>query len=403
MEIIKLPRKQRAQERPRVWPPELLNHIEHCLGLPVRQALSIIDWKDFFSSVKWEANRYRDNNCTPGQLLEMSIYEKAAHQYRIGFCDLEEPTCIFEPTHPGGVVDQIKNGDVQGLKRRLDEGLDADGYNLAGIPLLSLAVVHMQPGCVELLLTYCASPKTRGYWLVAEPLDYVMPAPLSDSFGHQDAIIRMLINAGSSFSYFNVLDSIFLSDSLDLLRKVVQQPPGLFANWPNSGYEMILLRVARYGKGCVEIADLIVTMVPEVLEVKTTLGDTALHFALFNIEAESMVKNLLRFRIDLLALNATNVSALAIAVRKGLVGAVEAMLSRQYIDLLQLHEVIPFSETPLGQAIETRNEYLMHLLLTDRCMCLTERAQNAALDLARVWGYEGSWVALIQNLQIWAQ
>ncbi|GKZ35323.1 hypothetical protein AbraIFM66950_005918 [Aspergillus brasiliensis] len=78
-----------------------------------------------------------------------------------------------------------------------------------------------------------------------------------------------------------------------------------------------------------------------------------------------MVNNLLRHQIDLSALNSDGISALAMAVTLDKVEAVKAMIRHPNINLPQFHEVVPFSKTPLGQAMEAYDYKVMEMLLTD--------------------------------------
>ncbi|RAH61457.1 ankyrin [Aspergillus piperis CBS 112811] len=398
MEVVYLTKQFRI-DKFRDCPVELLFHLEQCLRLPVREALNLQDVPDFFETMRNHAKKDFECPSLSNPTRRINIYEFAARKYRKGFCDLEVPTCLFEPTCSDGVVDTIKKGDVQGLEKRLQEGLHPDGYSVAGIPLLCLAVVHMQVECVELLLRYTANPSARGYWFAAGPLDYVMPAPLSYSCRDHKAIIRMLVNAGSFFSYPNVLDSIFLYNDIDLLKRVMDEPPGLFAEWPHSGFEFIFHRLAWHGKGCDEIIDLIDSRAPEAARQIAPTGHTPLHYAVVNKNDVNMVKKLLRLPIYLSALDYNQNSALAMAVKENHVEAVKAMLGLPDINLLQLHEVWDFNITPLGQAMRQRNQTLMTMLLTHPRMCLTERARDAALVQAKELGLDDYLMEQISRLQ----
>lgn len=397
MEIVYLGSRLRSDNF-RDYPIELLFHLEQCLRLPVREALNLQDVPDFFEIMKDNAKKDLGDPFPFNRTQPIGNYEDTALAYRKSICDLEVPTCLFEPTCSGGVVDMIKKGDVQGLEKRLQEGLLPNGLSIAGFSLLSLAVVHMQVKCVELLLRYAASPSLNGYWFAARPLDYIMPAPLSYSCRDHKAIIQMLVNAGSSFSYTNVLDSIFLYDDIDLLQRVLDEPPGLLANWPRSGFEFILHRLARHGKGCDEIIDLIASRAPEAARQITAMGCTPLHYAVRNKNDVNMVKKLLRLPIYLSALDCNQISALALAVGENHVEAVKAMIGHPDINLLQLHEVWDFNMTPLGQAMGQRNHTLMIMLLTHPRMCLTKSARDAALVKARELGLDDDLMEQIGRL-----
>ncbi|PYH35200.1 ankyrin [Aspergillus neoniger CBS 115656] len=399
MEIVYLAKRWRV-DKFRDCPVELLFHLEQCLRLPVREALNLQDQPDFFETLKNHAKKDLECPFPSDRTHPITIYEDAAYKYRKSFCDLEVPTCLFEPTCPGGVVDMIKKGDVQGLEKRLQQGLHPDGYSIAGIPFLCLAVVHMQVECIDLLLRYTTSPSPRGYWFAAGPLDYVMPAALSYSCRDHKAIIRTLVNVGSFFSYTNVLDSIFLYDDINLLKRVMDEPPGLFAEWPHSGFEFIFHRLAWHGKGCDEIIDLINSRKPDAAHQISAMGHTPLHYAVENKNDVNMVRKLLRLPINLSALDKNEVSALTKAVIDNYVEAVNAMISHPDINLLQLHEVLDFNKTPLGQAMTQRNQTLFIMLLSDPRMCLTERARDAALVHARKVGLDDYFIEQISTLQV---
>ncbi|OJJ73418.1 hypothetical protein ASPBRDRAFT_194368 [Aspergillus brasiliensis CBS 101740] len=400
MEIVRLPKPKLTLTQADDWPTELLFHMERCLRLPVREAFELEEEPKFFEVMKEEAKRDREHFPTLRPIRPPTNYEEIVYEYRSSFCDLEEPTCPLEPTETGGVVHMIKNGDVEGLERRLQTGLDPNGFSVAGIPLLSLAVAHRQVQCVELLLRYEACSSPRNYWSPAGPLDYVMPILLESESPDQRTIIQLLIDAGSRFAYFNVLDSIFLYNEVTLLRKVMQDRSGIFFSPPsNPVLRPIPFRVAKYGKGCEKILDMIVHWKSDVLEEKGSRDYTPLHYAVFNTKDFHMANNLLRYQIDPSVLNHDGISALAIAVHWNKVGAVEAMIGHPKISLPHLHEVVPFSKTPLGRAMETHNYTLMDMLLSDPRMCLSEKAQSTAIYWARALKFDEQWVARIQDLR----
>ncbi|RAL03942.1 ankyrin repeat domain-containing protein, partial [Aspergillus ibericus CBS 121593] len=270
--------------------------------------------------------------------------------------------CMFEPSEVENIPPIIKAGNCDELEYLLrTTSLDPAFLSDPGIPLLSLAVVHLQLGCVKLLLQYNADPNQTGSWREAYPLDYVLPDQCRGSYATQCAIMEVLVRAGGRFTYASALDVICLENRLDLLQLAVQNRTDLrglrFADGAT-----VLQRAALKVSGRSEIIDYILEQAPELLNVTDTLGHTALHYALQNPNRD-VVKHLLRFPIDLSVVDVFQESALSVAISSNRVEAVDRMLGRKDLDMLHLHQGIPFDKAPLGRAIATRNEGLLDLLL----------------------------------------
>ncbi|PYI11766.1 ankyrin [Aspergillus sclerotiicarbonarius CBS 121057] len=374
------------------WPLELCLHIEQCLHRPLSTLVDLGQDMAFFRLLKVEAMKEQDPKAIEDLETEPAFYK---HEYSKGIAQ----RCMFEPLKVENIPPIVKYGITKELEYMLQTSLEPTFVSDTGVPLLSLAVVHLQLDCVKLLLKYKADPNQIGFWRKAYPLDYVLPHHLQDSYATQCAIIEVVIQAGGRFTFASAIDIICLENRLDLLQQAVRNETDIrglrFAHDAT-----VLHRAALKISGGPEIIDYIIEQAPELLNMTDTLGHTALHYALQNTNRD-VVKYLLRFPIDLSVVDSFHESALSVAIWSNRVGAVDGMMGRHDLDMLQLHQDIPFDKTPLGRAITTRNEGLLDLLLNYPRMRVPESTRDLALALTRTtFGLHKCWIPMIENLPI---
>ncbi|PWY94645.1 ankyrin [Aspergillus sclerotioniger CBS 115572] len=371
------------------WPLELCLHMEECLGVSVKQFVLLRSDMSFYRLLQVEAILSEDRALV-GFPLEI---------YRCRYIGGRASRCLFEPCTSEAAPRLMRDGNCKGLQHLLDNGMDPCVYSTSEIPLLALAVAHMQLECVRLLLHYQANPNQTGYWRDARPLDYVLPHCLSDSYPTQSTIIEVLIEAGGTFTFANVIDTICVDNRLDLLHQAVCN--GTKIRDLSFAYGATALhRAALNVRGGPEIIDYILEQAPELLNARNTAGHTALQYALWNPN-RIVAMHLLRYPIDLYALDVTKESALTTAIGYNRMDIVDAIMGRKDLDMLQLHRDIPFHQTPLGRAITTRNEELLDFLLSYPRMHVPKSARDLALDQTRAtFKLHECWIPMIERLPV---
>ncbi|KAI9040962.1 ankyrin repeat domain-containing protein [Aspergillus affinis] len=306
--------------------------------------------------------------------------EQDGRYYAYIFGDQEIP-----PREP--MVQAIIDGRLDALKGFLDAGVSPDSYTISGHRMLSVAIVHDQVDCANLLLQYQANPRLPD---LTGNIDVECRVP----FYHAAASCRMggefiysLIEIGVKITSMNVFHLIRnRPDALDILAYAVEYGTDLGSLTGQDGstilhnaiYDWMEFypfvqedgrQVSRPLVGDPRLIEYIVINYPELIDEQNLIGQTALHRALcYSKNNPGIAEQLIELECAVGISDEWGRQELHYAVQQLQCNAeiVRALCRRSEVDVNAIADIIPYGRVePLRMAVYDGNYEMANVLLED--------------------------------------
>ncbi|KAH8428195.1 uncharacterized protein LDX57_005900 [Aspergillus melleus] len=292
--------------------------------------------------------------------------EQDGRYYAHIFGDQENP-----PREP--MAQTIIDGRVDALKGFLDAGVSPDSYTISGHRMLSVAIMHDQVDCANLLLQYQANPRLPD---LTGNIDVECRVPFyhaAASCGMGGEVIYSLIEVGVKIPSMNVFRLIRnRPDALDILSYAVEYGTDLGSLTGRDGstilhnaiYDWMEFypfvqedgrRVSKPLVGDPELIEYIVINYPELIDEQNLIGQTALHKALcYTKNNPGIAEQLIELECAVGIPDGWGRQELHYAVQQlqGDAEIVRALCRRSEVDVNAIANIIPYGRVePLRMAV----------------------------------------------------
>lgn len=323
--------------------------------------------------------------------------------YAYCFDDEEAP-----PREP--MAQAIKDGRVDALQGFLDAHVSPDSYTIDGYRMLSVAIMHDQVDCAELLLQYHANPRRPD---IMGNLDVACRVPFyhaAASCGRGGEVIYWLLEAGIKITSMHIFRLIRnRPDALEILDYAVGFGTDLGSLSGHDGstilhnalydwtevYPIVQkdgLRVSKPLVGDPGLIEYIVASYPDLLDEQNLIGQTALHRALcYSKNNPGIAELLLDMGCSVGNSDAWGRQELHYAVQQLHQNAevVRTLCSRPEVDVNAIADIIPYGRVdPLRMAVYDGNYEMANVLLENPGVSIHPDCRDFVKSLAN----EDQWV-----------
>ncbi|KAK1139684.1 hypothetical protein N8T08_000553 [Aspergillus melleus] len=336
-------------------------------------------------------------------LPSQDIYDKYLTKERDGryyahiFGDQENPH--WEP-----MAQTIIDGRVGALKGFLDAGVSPDSYTISGHRMLSVAIMHDQVDCANLLLHYQANPRLPD---LTGNIDVECRVPFyhaAASCGMGGEVIYSLIEVGVKITSMNVFRLIRnRPDALDILSYAVEYGTDLGSLTGRDGstilhnaiYDWMEFypfvqedgrRVSKPLVGDPGLIEYIVINYPELIDEQNLIGQTALHKALcYTKNNPGIAEKLMELECAVGISDEWGRQELHYAVQQlqGDAEIVRALCRRSEVDVNAIANIIPYGRVePLRMAVYDGNYEMANVLLEDPRVSIHQECLEFVKSLA---------------------
>ncbi|PLB55055.1 ankyrin [Aspergillus steynii IBT 23096] len=303
------------------------------------------------------------------------------------------------------MAEAIMSGRVDALQGFLDVDVSPDSYTIDGRRMLSVAILHDQVDCAELLLQYYANPRRPD---LTGNINVECRVPFyhaAASCGRGGEVIYSLLEAGVKITSMNVFRLIRnRPDALDILVSAVEHGTDLGSLTGHDGstvlhnviYDWIELypvvqedglRVSTPLVGDPGLIDYIVTSYPDLLDEQNLIGQTALHRALcYSKNNPGIAEQLIEMGCAVGIPDEWGRQELHYAVQQLQCNGdiVRVLCSRPEVDVNAVANIIPYGRVdPLRMAVYDGNYEMANVLLEDSRVLVHPECREFVRSLAQ--------------------
>ncbi|PWY88234.1 hypothetical protein BO70DRAFT_350623 [Aspergillus heteromorphus CBS 117.55] len=385
------------------WPIELCYHIENCLGHRMSEAADT-DYIDFHDLMKEraKAKAHREHEAVSLEERVCDIFRRSYGEGNTGltkclFCPREGPALGMVDER---VVHAIKNGDLESLRAFLDHptkdrnkgylegGCSANSLSWSGFPLITLAVLHSQQACIDILLDYGADVNKRSWWNDGLPLDYIIPYWAGNTHFTGADILWVMLTSEARFTYMNAFNSLCaIPERMHALRAAVAHGTNLRALRGNDGMT-VLQAVYKDFVYFEDIVEYVEEAVPDLMYLKDLRGRSVMWYVACSGNGEKAREILTMHRA--IQVEGWEKEMFVASIATGNVYAAKYCLENENFPIKEFHENCEFKDSPLGMALLGGHGGIMRLLLNHPEFIVPEASKRDALEYAStdVWAYQ---------------